>query len=275
MSQWHLENVCCDSFESSVSWAVDIESLFIDGLIHKFIDDWLRNSLGLSHQLLLKEDLLPIKFALFIMGEHLIILVLSIFTLRFFNFLAVFETALLSINIDWFQFTTIFLRCNFTFSARFNITLVLTTNSGAITNIFFNQASFRATLNLIIEYFLRLFAMENRLTLDSRSIMLDGNSSIQVVISLFDWMIILDEFVHWDHAMLISFNLFVDMESLELSQDLNDSLLESGSDHQWSIVWCSKSFFSDLDSMNWLHSVSNLVVLTSHKLTSWSSTLVH
>jgi len=67
--------------------------------------------------------------------------------------------------------------------------------------------------------------------------------------------------------MLVSLDLFPQVISLELSQDLDDRPLQLSSRHQRSVVWGSESFFSDLDSGNWLHSVTDLFLAVCHEAT--------
>lgn len=64
MSQRHLDDVLNQIPDPSVSWAVDVESLFVDGLVDKLVNDRLWDSLGLSHQFLFQENLLPVKLIL-------------------------------------------------------------------------------------------------------------------------------------------------------------------------------------------------------------------
>ena len=75
--------------------------------------------------------------------------------------------------------------------------------------------------------------------------------------------------------MLISLDLLINVVSLELGQDLDDGLLESSSDHQAPVVWGGESLLSNSDSMDWLHSVTDLVVLPRHELAARSSVLIH
>lgn len=74
--------------------------------------------------------------------------------------------------------------------------------------------------------------------------------------------------------MLISLDLLIDMECLEFGQNLNNSLLESSSYHQGSIVWGGKSLLSNLNPMDWFHSIPNLIVLSRHELTPWGSVFI-
>ena len=67
--------------------------------------------------------------------------------------------------------------------------------------------------------------------------------------------------------MLVSLYLFVDMVGLKLGKNLNDCLLHSCLGHKTWIIWIGKHLISDLDSLNRLHSVSNLVWL-GHELAS-------
>lgn len=79
-------------------------------------------------------------------------------------------------------------------------------------------------------------------------------------------MVILHETVNLNDAMLVPLDLFIDMISLDLGQNLNHSLLESSPCHQRSIVGRCKSFLSDLYLLNGLHSISNLVVKLVHEV---------
>jgi len=78
----------------------------------------------------------------------------------------------------------------------------------------------------------------------------------------------LDEFFHWNDALFVSFHLFKEIVGLDLGQNLDDSSLHLSTCHQTWVIWCCKSFFKNLYSLNRFHSVSNLVVLFCHKLTS-------
>jgi len=62
MCKGHQSQVLQDVHRSKVlsSGARDVESLLVDSLIHKLIDDGLRDRLWLAHHLLLEEDLLPV-----------------------------------------------------------------------------------------------------------------------------------------------------------------------------------------------------------------------
>lgn len=68
--------------------------------------------------------------------------------------------------------------------------------------------------------------------------------------------------------MLVSLDPLIDMISLKLSQKLDDSSLELGFGHQYFLGWSCKPLFSDLDSLYWFHSKSDLVFLISHELPS-------
>ena len=52
---------------------LDTESLFINSLIYKLVDNTLWNTLRLTHHLFLKEDLLPIELHLALVVKHIII----------------------------------------------------------------------------------------------------------------------------------------------------------------------------------------------------------
>lgn len=79
-------------------------------------------------------------------------------------------------------------------------------------------------------------------------------------------MEILHKAVNLNDTMLVSLDLFIDMISLDLCQNLNHSLLESSPCHQRSIVGRCKSFLSDLYLLNGLHSITNLVVKLVHEV---------
>lgn len=52
------------TFTFFLSGALDRERLLVDGLIDQLVNDTLRNALGLAHDLLLEEDLLPVDLVL-------------------------------------------------------------------------------------------------------------------------------------------------------------------------------------------------------------------
>lgn len=56
----HQDDVFKDALKSNLIRTRNGESLLVDGLIDEFVDDTLRNTLWLAHELFLKEDLLPI-----------------------------------------------------------------------------------------------------------------------------------------------------------------------------------------------------------------------
>lgn len=87
-------------------------------------------------------------------------------------------------------------------------------------------------------------------------------------------MVVLHELADWNNAMLVSLDLFINIESLKLGQDLDHSSLQACSSHEADIIWVSKSFFSNLNSFDWLHSISNLIVLSSHELTTSRKILI-
>ena len=87
-------------------------------------------------------------------------------------------------------------------------------------------------------------------------------------------MIVLHELADWDNTVLVSLDLFINIESLKLGQDLDHSSLQTCSSHEAHIIGVSKSFFTDFNSFDWLHSVSNLVVLSGHELTTSSELLI-
>jgi hypothetical protein len=55
-------------------------------------------------------------------------------------------------------------------------------------------------------------------------------------------------------------------------------LLESSASHQRGVVRCGESFFSDLDFLDRLHTVSHLIVHLIHEITNtisrWSNSLI-
>lgn len=70
--------------------------------------------------------------------------------------------------------------------------------------------------------------------------------------------------------MLVPLNFLIDMESLQLGENLDDRLLHSGFHHERTVVWGCETLLSDLYSVDWAHSVTDLIVLLGHKLTSSS-----
>jgi hypothetical protein len=70
---------------------LDTESFFVNGLIHKLVDNTLWNTLRLAHHLFLKEDLLPIELHLALVIKHVIIIRLNIINLVFIVSLSFFE----------------------------------------------------------------------------------------------------------------------------------------------------------------------------------------
>ena len=73
VGQRHEHDVLDDGLQTSVRrGALDGEGLLVDGLIDQLVNDTLRNALGLAHDLLLEEDLLPVDLVLlFILIELL------------------------------------------------------------------------------------------------------------------------------------------------------------------------------------------------------------
>lgn len=63
VGQRHEHDVPEDGLEALL-WARNGEGLFVDGLIDQLVNDTLRNALGLAHDLLLEEDLLPVDLVL-------------------------------------------------------------------------------------------------------------------------------------------------------------------------------------------------------------------
>jgi len=74
--------------------------------------------------------------------------------------------------------------------------------------------------------------------------------------------------LNWDDAVFVSLDPLIDMISLKFCQKLDNSSLELGFGHQHFLGWSSKPLFSDLDSLYWFHSKSDLVFLISHELPS-------
>lgn len=109
-------------------------------------------------------------------------------------------------------------------------------------------------------------------TTDVETSAVDIGSSF--LLHLWDWMIVLHELADWNNAVLVSLDLFINIESLKLGQDLNHSSLQTCSSHEAHIIWVSKSFFSNFNSFDWLHSISNLVVLSGHELTTSRKILI-
>lgn len=79
-------------------------------------------------------------------------------------------------------------------------------------------------------------------------------------------MVVFDEAVYLNNAMLIPLYLFVKVVCLNLGQNFYNGLLEFSPKHECLVIWGGESFFSDLDFSNRSHSVSNLVVQFAHKL---------
>lgn len=87
-------------------------------------------------------------------------------------------------------------------------------------------------------------------------------------------MVIFNELADRNDTVLVSLDLFINIKGLKLGQDLDDSSLQTCSCHEANIIWVSKSFFTNFNPFDRLHSVSNLVVLSSHKLTTSSELFV-
>jgi len=65
VGQRHEHDVLEDGLQARVGrGAHDGEGLLVDGLIDQLVNDTLRNALGLAHDLLLEEDLLPVDLVL-------------------------------------------------------------------------------------------------------------------------------------------------------------------------------------------------------------------
>ena len=87
-------------------------------------------------------------------------------------------------------------------------------------------------------------------------------------------MVVLDKFIDWDDAMLVPLDFFIDMESLELRQNLDNCLLHASLHHQGTVVGGGKTLLSNLYAVDWSHSVTDLVILLCHELTSLSVLVV-
>lgn len=87
-------------------------------------------------------------------------------------------------------------------------------------------------------------------------------------------MIIFNELANWDDTVPVSLDLFINIESLKLGQDLDYSSLQTCSSHKAHIIGICKSFFSNFNSLDRLHSISNLIVLSGHELTTSSEIFV-
>lgn len=109
-------------------------------------------------------------------------------------------------------------------------------------------------------------------TTDVETSAVDIGSSF--LLHLWDCMVVLHELADWNNAVLVSLNLFINIESLKLGQDLDHSSLQTCSSHEAYIIWVSKSFFSDFNSFDGLHSISNLIVLSGHELSTSCEILV-
>ena len=89
-----------------------------------------------------------------------------------------------------------------------------------------------------------------------------------VIVEFNDGLVLLDELTDWDDAILISLDPLIEMICLQLRENLDDSSLHSGLGHQWLVVRGGETLLSDLNSLNWFHSISDLVVLAGHELAS-------
>ena len=84
--------------------------------------------------------------------------------------------------------------------------------------------------------------------------------------TVWDVVVVFDKSMNLNDAVLVPFDLLKYVVGLDLRQNLNHCLLESRSCHQRSVVWSRKSFLSDLDFLNWLHSVTDLTMHVVHKV---------
>jgi hypothetical protein len=94
------------------------------------------------------------------------------------------------------------------------------------------------------------------------------------LLHLWNWMVILHELADWNNTVLVSLDLFINIESLKFGQDLDHSSLQTCSSHEAHVIGVSKSLFTNLNSFDWLHSISNLIVLSGHELTTSCEILV-
>ena len=69
-----------------------------------------------------------------------------------------------------------------------------------------------------------------------------------------------------DDAVLVSLDFFINVVSLDLGQNLNDSLLQASFGHKFLIVGSSKPLFLDLDRLDRSHSIPELIILPGHEL---------
>ena len=81
-------------------------------------------------------------------------------------------------------------------------------------------------------------------------------------------MVVFHEFVDWDHAVFISFDFLINVECLQFCQDLDNCLLHASLHHERTVVWGSETLFSNLYAVDWSHSITDLVILLCHELTS-------
>lgn len=66
--------------------------------------------------------------------------------------------------------------------------------------------------------------------------------------------------------MLVPLDLLINVIGLDLSKNLNNSLLQPSLSHQLFIIWSSKSLLSNLNPLNWLHLIPDLIILLGHEL---------
>ena len=97
-------------------------------------------------------------------------------------------------------------------------------------------------------------------------LLLDVQSTASLSVLLVDWCVVLDKLGNWDDALSVPLDLLIEMVGLKLCQDLDHCSLQSGSSHQSFVIWSSKSLLSNLNSLDWLHSVLDLVVLLAHEV---------
>jgi hypothetical protein len=79
-------------------------------------------------------------------------------------------------------------------------------------------------------------------------------------------MVVFNELMYIDNAVFVSFDLFENMVGLDLRQYFYHGLLKTGAGHQRRIIWCSKSFLSNLNFLNRLHPITNLIVHLVHEV---------
>jgi hypothetical protein len=89
-------------------------------------------------------------------------------------------------------------------------------------------------------------------------------------ITLRNFIVLFYVFAYWYNTVFVADKALFDVVSLKFGKDLNNSLLKSGSSHKLFILRSCESLLPDLNSLNWLHLVPDLVILTSQELSSHS-----